>query len=135
MTATDNTETVLRFFENFNAGNAEAAFALLDEQVVWRVMGKPDRFPLAGDYDKDGIVRLLGTVGQVMPNGVELTITSSTAQDDRVVVEAESHGVSAAGKVYDNRLIYAFELRDSKILHIREYFDTIHANDVMVVTD
>ncbi|MGW0948915.1 nuclear transport factor 2 family protein [Streptomyces sp. NPDC002623] len=135
MNATDNTDVVLSFFENFNAGNAEAAFALLDERVVWRVMGKPDRFPLAGDYGKDGIVQLLSAVGQVMPNGVELKITSSTAQDDRVVVEAESHGVSAAGKVYDNRLIYAFELRDNKILHIREYFDTIHANDVMVVTD
>ncbi|GGN23040.1 nuclear transport factor 2 family protein [Streptomyces fuscichromogenes] len=132
MTKSDNTGLVLSFFESFNAGDAEAAFALLDEEAVWWVAGKPDRFPLAGDYDKDGLLRLLGTVGQAMPNGVDLKVTSTTTQDDRVVVEAESHGVSAAGKVYDQRIIYVFQLHDGKIRQVREYLDTQHAVDVLV---
>ncbi|WP_329222766.1 nuclear transport factor 2 family protein [Streptomyces sp. NBC_01485] len=132
MTVTDNTEVVLRFFENFSAGNAEAAFALLDEQAEWWITGRPDQFPLAGTYDKTRLLQMLGTVGQAMPNGVDLKVTSTTAQDDRVVVEAESRGVSATGRVYDNRIIYACQLRGDKILHVREYFDTIHAKDVLV---
>ncbi|MGW2049894.1 nuclear transport factor 2 family protein [Streptomyces sp. NPDC001858] len=127
-----NTDVVLSFFESFNAGDAEAAFALLDDQAVWWVPGKPDRFPLAGDYDKRRLVQLLGAVGQTMPNGVELKVTSTTAQDDRVVVDAESHGVSAADKVYDQRIVYVFQLRDEKIVRVREYLDTIHAVDVLV---
>jgi uncharacterized protein len=98
------------------AGNIEGALALMDDQAVYWVSGKPEQFPLAGNYDKQEFVQMLGRIGSAMPNGVEVNITSATAQEDRVTVEAEAHGISAAGKVYDNRLIYAFELRAGQIL-------------------
>ena len=134
MTATDNTAVVLRFFESFAAGNAEAALALLDERAVWWVSGKPDQYPFAGNHDKDEVLQMLGRVGQALPNGVDIEVTSTTAQDDRVVAEVESRGVSAVGKVYDQRLVFVFQLRDSKIHRIREYLDTLHANDILATT-
>ena len=57
--------------------------------------------------------------------------TPSTAEDDRVAVEAEVRGVSPAGKVYDNRNFFAVEVRDGRIKAVREYFDTIHTSEVL----
>jgi hypothetical protein len=56
-----------------------------------------------------GSSRCWGRIGAAMPNGVEVSITGSNVEDDRVVVEGDVHGVSAAGKAYDNRLIHALE--------------------------
>ncbi|GAA3767700.1 nuclear transport factor 2 family protein [Streptomyces phyllanthi] len=134
MTATGNTAVVLRFFERFAAGDAQAALTLLDEQAVWWVSGKPDQYPSAGPHGKDEVLQMLGRVGQARPNGVEIEVTYTTAQDDRVVAEVASRGVSAAGKVYDQRLVFVFQLRDSRIHRIREYLDTLHANDVLVAS-
>jgi hypothetical protein len=131
MSVTANTQVVRRFFENLTAGNIEGALALMDDQAVYWVSGKPEQFPLAGNYNKEEFVEILGRIGSAMPNGVEVKITSTTAQEDRVIVEAEAQGISAAGEVYDNRLIYAFELRAGEILRGREYLDTLHANDVL----
>ncbi|MEU3985320.1 nuclear transport factor 2 family protein [Streptomyces sp. NPDC026672] len=126
-----NADVVLDFFGHLSQGDAEAALALLDDDVRYWVAGKPEQFPLAGTYNKDEFIRMLGGVGQNMPNGVQVTVTSVTAQDERVVVEADTHGVSATGKTYDNNLIYAVEVRNGKIVKAREYLDTIHANDVL----
>ncbi|MFC8427968.1 nuclear transport factor 2 family protein [Streptomyces sp. NPDC057253] len=131
MSETDNTAVVLRYFNSFAAGDAEAAFALLDEQVVWWVSGKPDQYPSAGNHSKAEVIEMLGRVGQIMPNGLDIKVTSITAQDDRVVAEVESRGVSAAGKVYDQRLVFVLQVRDNKIFRIREYLDTQHAVAVL----
>jgi ketosteroid isomerase-like protein len=99
MSAVENENVVLCFFENLSAGNLDAALALMDENPVWRVPGKPEQFPLAGTFNKVQFVEMLGKIGAAMPNGVQVTITGITAEDDRVAVEAETHGVSATGKV------------------------------------
>ncbi|MFJ2172648.1 histidine kinase [Streptomyces sp. NPDC087851] len=70
-------------------------------------------------------------VAEVMPGGVRLTATTATAEDDRVVLEYLSQGVSPAGKTYDNRVCFSLEVRDGLIQSVREYYDTIHANDVL----
>ena len=68
-----------------------------------------------------------------MPNGVRVEVATVTADEERVVVEAGVHGTNAVGKVYDNKLVYVLDVRDGKIVHGREYLDTIHAGDVLVV--
>lgn len=133
MTVAENKRIALSFFDKLSEGNLEGALALLDDGVVWRVAGQPDQFPLAGKYDKGQFVEMLSRVGVAMPDGVRVTITGSVADEDRVAVEAEVHGVSAAGKVYDNRLVYVLDVREGKIHNGREYLDTMHANEVLVV--
>ncbi|MFF7883975.1 nuclear transport factor 2 family protein [Streptomyces sp. NPDC020794] len=130
MSATEHKKLALAFFEHLMAGGLDAALALVDEKAVWRVSGEPDIIPLAGTYKKSEIVDLATLVGKVMP-GVRLTVTTTTAEDDRVLLECMSQGVSPAGKIYDNRVCFSLEVRDGLIQSIREYYDTIHANDVM----
>ncbi|MFI9832874.1 hypothetical protein ACIHIX_34910 [Streptomyces sp. NPDC051913] len=43
-------------FERFAAGHAQAAFARLDEQVVWSVSGRPDLYPSAGNHGKADVI-------------------------------------------------------------------------------
>ncbi|MFI1032854.1 nuclear transport factor 2 family protein [Streptomyces sp. NPDC020951] len=131
MSATENKNLALAFFDHLMTGGFDAALALVDEEALWRVSGEPDVIPLAGTYKKSEIVGLATLVSKVMPGGVRLTPTTTTAEGDRVVIECKSQGVSPAGKTYDNRVCFSLEVRDGLIRSIREYYDTIHANDVM----
>src|SRR3984893_4448964 len=112
MSATENKNVVLRFFENLSAGRLDAALDLMDENAMWWVSGNPEYIPLAGRYGKNENVGMVAMVGAAMPNGIELTVNSSTEEEERVAVEA----------------------RDGGIWSVREYFDTIHTNEVLFDT-
>jgi ketosteroid isomerase-like protein len=131
MSESENKNVVLRFFENLSAGDIDAALALMDNDAVYWVSGKPKQFPLAGTYTKRQLAPMLDTVGRAMPNGITASITATTAESDRVAVEAKVSGVSGTCKVYENKLFYAFEVRNGKIHSGREYLDTMHANEVL----
>ena len=45
---------------------------------------------------------------------------------DRVVCESHATGHKADGKPYNNRYAWVFELRDGKVLNIREYMDSLY---------
>lgn len=134
MGAAENKNVVLSFFDHLSAGHVRGALELMDEDAVWWVSGNPEYLPLAGTYRKDDLLGMLAMVGAAMPDGIRLSVTSSTAEDDRVAVEAEVHGVSPKGKVYDNRNFFAVEVHDGRIRSVREYFDTIHTNEVLFDT-
>ncbi|MBI3302160.1 MAG: nuclear transport factor 2 family protein [Deltaproteobacteria bacterium] len=132
MSAEDNKKVVLSFFENFSAGKAEAALGLMADNATWTVMGKPDKFALAGTKTKAQFTELLKGIGAAMPKGLRLTPKGVTAEGDRVAVEAESYGEHANGKIYNNQYHFLIEVRGSKIQAVREYLDTMHANEVLV---
>ena len=48
MSAEENKKIVLSFFENFSSGKMEPALAMMADNATWSVMGKPDKFALAG---------------------------------------------------------------------------------------
>jgi uncharacterized protein len=61
----------------------------------------------------------------------DLVPLTSTAEDDRVALEARSSAVNAAnGRVYENRYHHLFTCRDGRIVEMREYQDTLHVYDV-----
>jgi len=96
------------------------------------VMGKPDKFALAGTKTKAQFSELVKGIGAAMPKGLRVTPKGITAEGDRVAVEAESYGETANGKVYNNMYHFLVEVRGGKIQAVREYLDTIHAQDVLV---
>jgi uncharacterized protein len=127
----ENKNVVVRFFESLSAGDIDAALALMDNDAVYWVSGKPKQFPLAGTHTKQQLAAMLDPVARATPNGITASITATTAEDDRVELEANVYGVSATRRVYENKLFYAFEARNGKIHSGREYLDTIHANEVL----
>jgi ketosteroid isomerase-like protein len=132
MSTEANKQVALSFLEYFSAGKIEAALALMADTATWWVAGKPDTFALAGTKTKAQFAELLQGIGTAMPKGLRVTPKGLTAEGDRVAVEAESYGETARGKIYHNQYHFLFEVRDGKIEAVREYLDTMHANEVLV---
>ncbi|SEO62309.1 nuclear transport factor 2 family protein [Trujillonella endophytica] len=127
----ESRRVVLEFFGHLSAGRGREAMALFDDEGTWWVSGKPGVLPLSGTYGKRELSTIGTLVGAAMPGGIEMTITGTIAEDERVVAEATVYGTSPAGRVYDNRICFVAELRGGRIFALREYFDTIHTNDVL----
>lgn len=123
-----NKEIVRGFMKHLSAGDMKTAVGLMADGATWWVAGS---FPLSGTKSKAEFAALLEQVGDAMPEGIRLTPKAFTAEGDRVAVEAESFGRHSNGKTYQNQYHFLFEVRGGKIQAVREYLDTMHANDVL----
>jgi ketosteroid isomerase-like protein len=128
MSTDESKKIVLTFFENLNAGNAGAALGALGDSATWWIQGN---FPLSGTRTKAQFIELLGKLSAAMDGPLSLRVKGVTAEGDRVAVEAESFAKMKSGKTYQNRYHFLCEVRDGKIQAVREYLDTMHANDVL----
>jgi ketosteroid isomerase-like protein len=128
---TTNRAVALQFFEHLYAGRLDAALALMAPQAQYRVMGRPDDFPLAGVYSRDQVTDLLGLIGPTVPNGANPTITTTIADGDAVAVIGHVEAVAASGRDYANNFVFVVTLREDLITQVDEYIDTQHANDVL----
>ncbi|HVZ44270.1 MAG TPA: nuclear transport factor 2 family protein [Ramlibacter sp.] len=131
MSDSANKQIVRSFFDNFAAGRVQAALDLMSEEATWWVNGQPGRYALAGTLTKAQFVERLHWVEARFPARLRVTATGWTAEDDRVAVEAETHGVTADGKTYNNRIHFLFEVREGRIRAVREYLDTMHGQEVL----
>ena len=119
-----NKEIVCTFFERFSAADVPGALALLDDSVVWRVMGQQGGLPMSGEMDKEAIGALILGVKQAIPGGLKLTPTGWTAERERVAVEMESYGEMGSGAIYHNLYHFLATVVDGRITGLREYMDT-----------
>lgn len=133
MNTADNKNIILDFFKNLSTGKMDAALEYMDENIVWVISGKRDEFPIAGTFhNKKEFIEMFAAIGKAMPNGVAVTVTNVIAEGNNVVIESDAYGVSATGKIYNNKLCHTFEVCNGKIQTCHEYLDTIHAKDVLL---
>ena len=59
--------------------------------------------------------------------GLQMNATMMIAEGDRVVAQVGGHAPVNNGKVYDNRYLMLFTVRDRKIAGVRKYTDLLHA--------
>lgn len=128
MSAEDNKKVVLGLFENLSAGNAAAVLDALADSATWWVAGN---FPLSGTKTKAQFAELIGGLGSKIDGALTVTPTGVTAEGDRVALEAESHAKMKNGKTYQNKYHFLIIVRDGKIQQVKEYLDTMHANEVL----
>jgi len=128
MSSDENKKIVLGFFENLSAGNAAAALDALSDSATWWIQGN---FPLSGTRTKAQFIELLGQLTAKIDGALTLRISGVTAEGERVAVEAASHAKMKNGKTYQNRYHFLCEVRGGKIQAVREYLDTMHANEVL----
>ena len=128
MSSDENKKIVLGFFENLSAGNAAAALDALSDSATWWIQGN---FPLSGTRTKAQFIELLGQLTAKIDGALTLRISGVTAEGERVAVEAASHAKMKSGKTYQNRYHFLCEVRGGKIQAVREYLDTMHANEVL----
>lgn len=116
-----NRETVLRFAKCLSDRDFAGMEKLVSPDATWWVVGRPDYAPYAGLHQVSDVLELLtGFVGGL--DDFMFTVDSSTAESDRVVVEATSSGRMGPAE-YTNTYLMRYQLQDGKIHSIREFFD------------
>ena len=117
-----NKELIRAAARHISDRNLPALFDLIHDEGSWSVPYRGDRFPFGGFRDKQALRAMLeGFLG--LFEQFEFRLTTMTAEDDRVTVEAVSQGVTANGARYENNYIVIFFIQDGKIHAAREYFD------------
>ena len=99
-----------------------------DDFQIWTA----GSLPFSGTSDKAGALEGMKMIGSMFPNGLQFTILETTAEGDRVAIEAESNGVAASGVPYHNLYHFLMVVKDGRIHRFKEYMDTMHANEVLV---
>ncbi len=128
MGTAENKELARRFVDAISKGDIETiqrSFA--DDGTVWTL----GTMPISGTFTKDQVSMASRRVLELFPKGLKMTIKGITAEDDRVAIEAVSHGIHSSGREYSNTYHFLMRARDGKIVEWREYMDTMHANDVL----
>jgi len=123
-----NKEVARTFLDRLSAGDADGVLALYTDDFVCWTAGS---LPFSGIHPRAEVGAMISGVASVFPEGLRFSVRTMTAEDDRVAVEAESHGKHVSGKTYDQRYTFVLFFRDGKIRELHEYFDTMHANDVL----
>jgi hypothetical protein len=123
--STEDTRAVVRrYFDAMQAGSPKLPELLADD-VSWWV---PPSSPLGGLHQGKAKVLALMAQGVALYDGpLEITIESLIADGDRAAVQLVIDGRSAKGEPYHNFYHFAFRVRDGKICAVREYVDTLYA--------
>jgi ketosteroid isomerase-like protein len=94
----------------------------LTEESTWTMIA-PGSEPLKGR----AISEFFAGGGAIFEGGAPVvTVVATTAEGDRVAIEAVGKGRLRNGRSYDNRYHFLMEVRDDRVVAIREYMDSAH---------
>lgn len=117
-----------QFFRYLEAGDADGLLSIYSDDFTCWTAGN---LPFSGTHPRSEIAAMVRGVAGVFPKGWKFTVRALTAEGERVAVEAECLGEHVSGKTYHQRYHFLFVVRGGKIAEMREYFDTMHASDVL----
>ena len=130
MSAEQNKEMVKATWTAFAKGDMKTAFGNMADNVSWLVPGSVPG--VSGvKRGKDEIIKFMGSVGAVLPEGMHSEITRAYADGDTVILELTNKAKVSNGKSYENEYCFVFEIENGKIRRIREYTDTQKARDIL----
>jgi len=127
-TIESNKAVVKRFFDAMNAGDVQLIVDSYAEDGCLQTMGNT---MISGTFTKDQIAGSAGGIYDVFPEGIRFTILDMVAEGDKVAVEATSEGKHVSGQTYTNQYHFLFELRDGKLVRLKEYLDTERVTEVL----
>lgn len=125
-----NKEVASELFARLSAGDVDSALALMTDDVSWRIAGKPELSPAAGDYGKERLGRLFRRMLAGLERGLAMAVVGMIAEGDAVAVEVESSGDLRNGRKYRQQYHFLIRFREGKITAVHEYLDTQHAFEV-----
>jgi ketosteroid isomerase-like protein len=127
-----NKQLVLDFWRHFSLGDADGVVGLMTADATFTVVGRTGGFEGIGEKSRQDLVETLGWIKEVMPNGLVYSIKGMIAEGNKVAAEGESYGVTTKGKAYRGLYHFLFEIEKGKIKAVREYLETIHAQQILV---
>jgi uncharacterized protein len=130
MSAEQNKELVKATWAAIGKGDIKGAFANMADNVSWLIPGNTPG--VSGvKRGKDEILKFMGSVGSLFPEGLQTEITRAHATEDAVILELTNRGKVSNGTSYENEYCFVFELENGKIRRIREYVDTQKAKELL----
>jgi len=124
MSAEQNKEIVRQMIAAHAAGDLQGFARYLADDCEWRYMVEDER--LRQIRTKEQLIASWEAGADQTIDGLHLETTSMIAEGDQVNVELTARGQLKNGKNYHNRVVFAFVLRDRKIVEGREYIDSAH---------
>ena len=125
-----NKAVVRAYFEAVNT--AHLGGSLLDhltDDVTWWIQ---QAAPTAGLYEgKEGVMKLFTADTPIFSAPLKVEIIRQIAEGDTVVTEAEITSKNVNGTEYKNQYSFIMDIRDGKICKIREYLDTLYAQQIL----
>ncbi|NQZ98609.1 MAG: nuclear transport factor 2 family protein [Myxococcales bacterium] len=126
MTTAENKAIVRVYFDKMTSGAVDLPDLLADD-VTWWV---PPSSKLGGTHEgKAAVLELMGSGVDLYDadTPLDVEIEQMVAEDDWVTVQTTITGKTARGEDYRNHYHFAFQLRDGKIVLVKEYVDTLYA--------
>lgn len=137
----------MEFVSALDRGSLSGLARLCAPDATWWVDSGPDRpggdpetaprgsgrFPLHGVMRIDEKLALMRELGPTaFPTGCRQVPRRVVAGEAACVIEVEGYGVHAGGTEYANRYGFWFDVDDGgSIVSVREYLDTLHAQQVI----
>lgn len=126
-----NKELAFKFLDLAFSNSMDAALELLEVDATWWVGGDPEQLPMAGEKTRAQAEILARNLHKVLPDGMSFRVLGITAEGERVAVEVEAEGNWKNEKRYFNCYHFLFQIRNAKIIAIREHLDTLRLFDVL----
>ena len=128
MTSAANKDVVRHYFAALSRNDIAALMDMYAEDMCLRVPGNTCTSVI---YTKAQLGELGRHVPEIFPQGLRFIVHGMVAEGDCVAVEAESSGTHVSGQPYNNHYHFLIQLRDGRIVEVREYLDTQLVNDVI----
>lgn len=120
-TLQENKETARKLIEALGRFDGDAFLGYLADDVMFET---PGQYALAGKKTKSEVAMEFPAMRETIPGGIEFTIHTMTAEDDRVHVELSGKSKTIDGRDYNNRYHYALVIRNGKVVSFRDYLDS-----------
>ena len=124
MSDENNKNAVLKMHEAIGRGDIDGMFAPMTDDVIFRVTGDHAIGQRVYQGKEDITNNLLMTVFARLDGGVEVTIISIAAEDEKVFLHFTGKAQTIDGDPYNNEYVQLFSFRDGQISGIVEFMDT-----------
>ena len=120
----DQVRIAIDYVRNIANGGIDEKY-LADDMCAWSITSR--WMPRATYWPR------LRNVKAIFATPLEMTIDSTTAQPDRVVIQAHSRGMLFTGEEYTNDYLFLIEFNEQgQIRHAREYFDPVRLRTILM---
>ena len=126
--AAANKQRTLEFFGAMHRSDAAAIADTYAAGARLRTMGNT---LISGTYAPARIREFARGVLETFPQGLKFTISAITAEENRVAVEATSHGIHVSGVVYENFYHFLLIWENGELKEMQEYMDTEVVTEVL----
>ena len=121
----DNLQIVKEVYRLFGERNVPALLSYFDKDIEFVRPGNAD-IPFAGTFRGiDGLIKMLTIIGQSIQLKAFTPGNFFVNENMVVVLGSDTAEVIATGKSYTSSWVQAFTLKDTKIVHVQVYLDTL----------